>query len=119
MPLHSRGYVQSIIGIACGGNAFPPIQRTPMDAAKTNPTGVQPTDQSAMFAPCTIYPNSYPNIHYHCLPVPSAYPYTIVCNQYTINPSPYIIHLPYSLHTIYSWAEVECIGLSTRISVKL
>ena len=30
---------------------------------------------SASCAPCTIYPSTYPSIHYHCLPGPSAHPY--------------------------------------------
>jgi hypothetical protein len=47
-------------------------------------------------------PSAHPSILYHSLPLilvlnpihcPSAHPYT-VCNQYTINPSPYIIHPP-------------------------
>ena len=47
-------------------------------------------------------PSAHPSILYHNLPLilvinaihcPSAHPYT-VCNQYSINPSPYIIHPP-------------------------
>ena len=47
-------------------------------------------------------PSAHPSILYHSLPLmlvlnpihcPSAHPYT-VCNQYSINPSPYIIHPP-------------------------
>ena len=39
---------------------------------------------SASCALCTIYPSTYPNIHYHCLPVPSAHR-----TSYTNNPSTY------------------------------
>ena len=53
-------------------------------------------------------PSAHPSILYHSLPLmlvlnpihfPSAHPYT-VCNQYSINPSPYIIHPPAHLSAL-------------------
>jgi hypothetical protein len=80
----------------------------PPHAAPCRPNGMPPQCNATPCRPmlsqfhAATSPSAHPSILYHSLPLilvlnpihfPSAHPST-VCNQYTINPSPYIIHPP-------------------------
>ena len=71
---------------------------------------------SALCAPYTIYPNTYPNIHYHYLPVPLAYLSTS-CTSYTNNPSTYYkIYYHYLLVPSASVAMAQLIPVEPYLS---
>ena len=121
-PCHPNGMPPQCNAAPCHHNAMPPHMPSQCYAAPCLPNGMlpqwhvtpmqcNPMLPHAALIPChpmpskfhaATSPSAHPSILYHSLPLmlvlnaihcPLAHLYT-VCNQYSINPSPYIIHPP-------------------------
>jgi hypothetical protein len=128
MVCHWGGMGWYALGIACPGMACPwgglgwnalgadwdgmPLGRTGMECpwGRLGWHALKADHPIMMLSQChtATRPSAHLSILYHSLPLilvldaahgPLAHPST-VCNQYTINPSSYIIHLPIRLHWV-------------------
>ena len=89
----------------CCPNAMPPHAAPMPCLSNAMPPHAAPCHPMPSKFHAATSPSAHPSILYHNLPLilvinpihcPLAHPYT-VCNQYSINPSPYIIH-PWPIH---------------------